>query len=53
MMRSVMTVIYVADGARISEEIQAGQELDHRAWLGSKPPGSLVESELNPRLWPA
>lgn len=51
-MRSVMTVIYVADGARVAKQIQPGQQLDHKAWLRSKPPGSPVDSELNPRLWP-
>ena len=50
-MRPVMTVIYVADGARVGE-VTPGQELDHKAWLRSKPPGELVDSDRNPRLWP-
>ncbi len=52
MMRSVMTVIYVADGARVSKQIAPGQRADHKIWLGGQPPGSLVGGELNPRLWP-
>ena len=51
-MRPVMTVIYVADGARVSETIDPARALDHKAWLRSKAPGELVDSDLNPRLWP-
>lgn len=51
-MRPVMTVIYVADGARVSKQITPGQRADHKIWLGGRPPGSLVDGELNPRLWP-
>jgi ectoine hydroxylase-related dioxygenase (phytanoyl-CoA dioxygenase family) len=52
MMRSVMTVIYMADGARVARVIEPGQELDHKVWLGSKPAGELIDSQINPRLWP-
>ena len=51
-MRPVMTVIYVADGARVSKEIAPGQRADHKIWLQAKPPDSLVDGEINPRLWP-
>lgn len=48
--RPVMTVIYVADGARITPPT-AQQELD-MGWLGGRRPGDLVDSELNPLVWP-
>jgi ectoine hydroxylase-related dioxygenase (phytanoyl-CoA dioxygenase family) len=51
-MRAVMTVIYVADGARVATELSAAQELDRKVWLGGRKPGELVDHELNPRLWP-
>lgn len=47
-MREVMTVIYVADGARITEPKHKWQVNDHKTWLKSLPFGSLVSSELNP-----
>jgi ectoine hydroxylase-related dioxygenase (phytanoyl-CoA dioxygenase family) len=50
-MRSVMTIIYFADGTRVGEVEGQMQRDDHRKWLGSLPTGSLVESELNPLLW--
>jgi len=46
--REVMTVIYVADGARVTEPKNRHQEADRTAWLGGFEPGELVESELNP-----
>ena len=50
--RLVMTVIWYADGTRISQEPGKGQQFDHRAWLDSRPGGSLADGPLNPRLWP-
>jgi ectoine hydroxylase-related dioxygenase (phytanoyl-CoA dioxygenase family) len=47
-MREVMTVIYVADHARITAPKNQFQENDRRQWLGNMPVGSLVDSELNP-----
>jgi ectoine hydroxylase-related dioxygenase (phytanoyl-CoA dioxygenase family) len=47
-LRTVMTVIYVADGTRILEELTEAQDVDRRAWLGDRPPGALVDHELNP-----
>ena len=47
-MRPVMTIIYVADGARITEPKHQWQMDDHRVWLMSKPVGDVIESELNP-----
>ena len=47
-LRTVMTVIYVADGARVLDEVTEAQEVDRRAWLGGRPLGALVDHELNP-----
>lgn len=52
LLRTVMTVIYVADGARVvSEAGNAEQEFDRKAWLAGTPHGELVTSELNPLIW--
>ena len=50
-MRSVMTIIYFADGTRVGEVASPMQRDDHERWLGSLPPGSLADSEMNPLLW--
>lgn len=50
-MRSVMTIIYFADGTRVGEVASPMQRNDHERWLGSLPPGSLADSEMNPLLW--
>jgi hypothetical protein len=49
-MREVMTIIYVADGARITPHKNEWQKNDHEKWLMSKPIGGLIDSELNPKL---
>jgi ectoine hydroxylase-related dioxygenase (phytanoyl-CoA dioxygenase family) len=46
--REVMTVIYVADGAKVTEPCNEWQKNDHKTWLLSKEVGTLVDSELNP-----
>jgi ectoine hydroxylase-related dioxygenase (phytanoyl-CoA dioxygenase family) len=46
--REVMTIIYVADGAKITQPENKWQEDDHKIWLMSLPVGNLVASELNP-----
>jgi ectoine hydroxylase-related dioxygenase (phytanoyl-CoA dioxygenase family) len=51
MMRAVMTVIYVADGARVTEPRSPFQEFDLKMWLPGLTPGDLVASEKNPLLW--
>ena len=48
--REVMTIIYVADGARITQPQHKWQEADHKVWLMSLPVGNLVTSELNPLI---
>jgi ectoine hydroxylase-related dioxygenase (phytanoyl-CoA dioxygenase family) len=49
-MREVMTIIYLADGARVSPPKNQWQKNDHAKWLMSKPVGELIDSELNPKL---
>ncbi len=51
-MRTVMTVIYVADGARVATDLSEARELDRMLWLGGAEPGELIQSELNPVVWP-
>ena len=48
-MRSVLTVIYYADGARVSPADHPARQLDLALWLGSAAPGSIADS--NPLLW--
>jgi hypothetical protein len=43
-----MTVIYLADGPRVLDEVTPAQEVDRKAWLGGRPHGALVDHELNP-----
>jgi hypothetical protein len=49
-MREVMTVIYMADGARIVQPKNKWQADDLGQWLMGLPPGRLAASELNPLL---
>jgi ectoine hydroxylase-related dioxygenase (phytanoyl-CoA dioxygenase family) len=51
-MRPVMTVIYFADGARVSEPDSAYQRFDLSVWLPGLNPGDPAASPINPRLWP-
>lgn len=48
--REVMTIIYVADGAKITQPKNKWQEDDHRIWLQSFPIGDFVSSDLNPLI---
>ena len=50
LLRTVMTVIYVADGARVRTELSEAQDFDRRVWLGGAEPGALIEGDLNPKL---
>ncbi|HEY4063995.1 MAG TPA: hypothetical protein VGM30_18940 [Puia sp.] len=45
-----MTIIYVADGARVTQPVNTFQEKDRQTWLMGHEPGSLVDSGLNPLL---
>ena len=49
-MREVMTIIYVADGARVAQPRHQWQVNDHAKWLMNKPVGDLIDSELNPKV---
>lgn len=46
--REVMTIIYFADGARITEPINNFQKADHERWLDSIAVGELARGKLNP-----
>ncbi len=50
--RPVMTVIYVADGARVATPTSPAQEFDRQLWLGGVDPGRRVGGAGNPLLWP-
>ncbi|PYF74722.1 phytanoyl-CoA dioxygenase family protein [Pedobacter nutrimenti] len=49
-MREVMTIIYFADGAKVTEPQHKWQENDRQQWLMGKAPGTAADSELNPVL---
>ena len=46
--REIMTIIYIADGARVAEPANKWQANDHEKWLMSTPVGQPAASELNP-----
>ena len=48
--REIMTIIYFADGAGITEPINEHQEKDRQRWLGSGLPGEPAASVFNPLL---
>ncbi len=48
--REVMTIIYFADGARITLPQNQSQANDIAAWMGGKTVGEIADSELNPIL---
>lgn len=50
-MREVMTIIYFADGAHVTEPKNKHQEADRVRWLNNKAPNQLANSELNPALY--
>jgi hypothetical protein len=43
-----MTVIYFADGARVSEPENPNQAADLAAWLDDITPGEIADGILNP-----
>ena len=51
-LRAVMTVIYYADGARVTIPNSPYQEYDRTRWLAAVEAGELAISEKNPLLWP-
>ncbi|MFT3948226.1 MAG: phytanoyl-CoA dioxygenase family protein [Agriterribacter sp.] len=48
--REVMTIIYFADGATVSQPKHQWQENDHQKWLMGKTVGTPADSELNPAI---
>ena len=48
--REVLTVIYFADGARVTAPVNDAQEHDRQTWLMGTEVGELAESALNPVL---
>ena len=52
LVRSVMTVIWYADGARVSADISGARAFDHKLWLSEIPSGEVAAGPLNPLLWP-
>jgi ectoine hydroxylase-related dioxygenase (phytanoyl-CoA dioxygenase family) len=51
-MREVMTVIYMAADARVSEPDNENRKLDLETWLPGLKAGDLAASHLNPLVWP-
>ena len=49
--REVMTVIWYADGARVTEPDNANRQRDLARWLPGLKPGDLAVSELNPLVF--
>lgn len=46
--REVMTIIYFADGAHVTDPQNKHQEADRQRWLCGLQPGALAASKLNP-----
>lgn len=46
--REVFTIIYYADGAKLTDSKNPHQEADRQRWFKGLPSGSLAASELNP-----
>ena len=51
-LRSVMTIIYFADGARVTKPANSFQEFDRQMWLRVEP-GELATANRNPLLFTA
>jgi len=49
--REVMTVIWFADGARVTQPDNASRERDLERWLPGLKPGDLAATELNPLVF--
>ncbi|HVS96510.1 MAG TPA: phytanoyl-CoA dioxygenase family protein [Puia sp.] len=48
--REMMTITYMADGARVARPVHPAQEYELHMWLGSLPPGRQAASEFNPTV---
>jgi hypothetical protein len=53
LLRSVMTVIYYADGAKVTALDHPNRRLDRALWLPGCEPGEVAATAFNPVLWPA
>jgi ectoine hydroxylase-related dioxygenase (phytanoyl-CoA dioxygenase family) len=49
--REVITIIYFADGATVTQPVNEHQEADRNRWLGSLQPGEPAASKINPVVW--
>lgn len=49
-MRQVMTIIYFADGTRVTVPQNEDQAADLETWLGDRSPGEMAAGRLNPVL---
>ncbi len=49
--RAVMTIIYYADGTRVSGPKNVFQEADRTSWLMGAKPGEVAQSDLNPLVY--
>jgi ectoine hydroxylase-related dioxygenase (phytanoyl-CoA dioxygenase family) len=47
-MREVMTIIYMADGAKVTQPKNQNQEADRQRWLMGLEAGSVIDSPLSP-----
>jgi ectoine hydroxylase-related dioxygenase (phytanoyl-CoA dioxygenase family) len=50
--RPVMTIIYFADGARVTTLDHANHRLDQALWMPGREPGEAADTPFNPCLWP-
>jgi ectoine hydroxylase-related dioxygenase (phytanoyl-CoA dioxygenase family) len=48
--REAITIVYFADGAKISPLKNKNQEAGLNAWLNGKKPGEIADGPLNPML---
>ncbi|HEY4061622.1 MAG TPA: phytanoyl-CoA dioxygenase family protein [Puia sp.] len=49
--REIMTISYMADGARVTQPAHKAQVYELNAWLMGLPPGRLAASEINPLVF--
>lgn len=52
-LREVMTIIWVADGCRVTPPVNPNQERDITRWMPGLKPGDRVATELNPLAYKA
>lgn len=48
--REMMTITYMADGARVAQPMHEAQVYELNNWLAGLPPGRLAASDMNPLL---